>query len=543
MADNITLNAGAGGSTVATDDCGAGGHAQIVKLAYSTDGAATPITGDAKGLQVQQATAADLNCTEASASAIKTAVELIDNSVDGNYLNVNQNIAGTDVAAGAGAVGAQVQRITLASDDPAVTSLAALDNAVDGNYLNVNVNLAGTDAPSGAGTEAGVLRVTLPTDGTGVVKLGAGIASIGKLTDDQKIDLNKIAGSSVVVGAGTEATALRITIPTDCTGLLSVDDNGASLTVDNATISVVGNGAAATAQRVTLANDSTGIVALTTSTASIGKLAANDGVDIGNVDVASIAAGTNLIGKVGIDQATANANEVVVKSGTVTAVTSITNAVAVTNADITSCKTALEIIDDWDDSNYCNVNVNIAGTDVAAGAGAVSAQTQRVTHASDDPAVTALQVIDNCISGSEAQVDVVAALPAGANLIGDVAIGPRATGGATPYSYISDGTDFVSVTDGASTLYAISCTSTDATVVYLKIYDHADAPDPSADAASIALRFAVPSAATGAGFVWNVPQGMNFANGIGFALVTGAADTDETAVTANEVMLNLVYKH
>jgi hypothetical protein len=516
MADNITLNAGAGGSTVATDDCGAGGHAQIVKLAYSTDGAATPITGDAKGLQVQQATAADLNCTEASASAIKTAVELIDNSVDGNYLNVNQNIAGTDVAAGAGAVGAQVQRITLASDDPAVTSLAALDNAVDGNYLNVNVNLAGTDAPSGAGTEAGVLRVTLPTDGTGVVKLGAGIASIGKLTDDQKIDLNKIAGSSVVVGAGTE---------------------------DNATISVVGNGAAATAQRVTLANDSTGIVALTTSTASIGKLAANDGVDIGNVDVASIAAGTNLIGKVGIDQATANANEVVVKSGTVTAVTSITNAVAVTNADITSCKTALEIIDDWDDSNYCNVNVNIAGTDVAAGAGAVSAQTQRVTHASDDPAVTALQVIDNCISGSEAQVDVVAALPAGANLIGDVAIGPRATGGATPYSYISDGTDFVSVTDGASTLYAISCTSTDATVVYLKIYDHADAPDPSADAASIALRFAVPSAATGAGFVWNVPQGMNFANGIGFALVTGAADTDETAVTANEVMLNLVYKH
>lgn len=37
-------------------------------------------------------------------------------------------------------------------------------------------------------------------------------------------------------------------------------------------------------------------------------------------------AGDNLIGKVGIDQVTANANEVVVKSGTVTAVTAITNA-------------------------------------------------------------------------------------------------------------------------------------------------------------------------------------------------------------------------
>jgi hypothetical protein len=37
--------------------------------------------------------------------------------------------------------------------------------------------------------------------------------------------------------------------------------------------------------------------------------------NIGDVDIASIAAGTNLIGKVGIDQATANANEIVLKSG------------------------------------------------------------------------------------------------------------------------------------------------------------------------------------------------------------------------------------
>ncbi|MDO8704072.1 MAG: hypothetical protein Q7J84_03920 [Sulfuricaulis sp.] len=37
---------------------------------------------------------------------------------------------------------------------------------------------------------------------------------------------------------------------------------------------------------------------------TIAKLAANSGVDIGDVDVLSIAAGTNLIGKVGIDQTT-----------------------------------------------------------------------------------------------------------------------------------------------------------------------------------------------------------------------------------------------
>ncbi|MEQ1730599.1 MAG: hypothetical protein ABL982_19700, partial [Vicinamibacterales bacterium] len=52
----------------------------------------------------------------------------------------------------------------------------------------------------------------------------------------------------VVFGAGTEAAALRVTIATDSTGVLSVDDNGASLTVDNGgTFVVQENGAALTA--------------------------------------------------------------------------------------------------------------------------------------------------------------------------------------------------------------------------------------------------------------------------------------------------------
>ncbi len=57
-------------------------------------------------------------------------------------------------------------------------------------------------------------------------------------------------------------------------------------------------------------------VVVAAGTAAFGKLAANSGVDIGDVDVTSIAAGTNLIGKVSIDQVTANANEVVLKAGT-----------------------------------------------------------------------------------------------------------------------------------------------------------------------------------------------------------------------------------
>jgi hypothetical protein len=57
--------------------------------------------------------------------------------------------------------------------------------------------------------------------------------------------------------------------------------------------------------------------------------------------------------------------------------------VAVSNSDITSCKTALELLDNAVDGNYLNVNMNVAGTDVAGGNGTVSAQTLRVTIASD----------------------------------------------------------------------------------------------------------------------------------------------------------------
>jgi hypothetical protein len=53
MADNITLNAMTGGSVVATDDSGATGHVQIIKLAISADGSATVIPADATyGLDV-----------------------------------------------------------------------------------------------------------------------------------------------------------------------------------------------------------------------------------------------------------------------------------------------------------------------------------------------------------------------------------------------------------------------------------------------------------------------------------------------------------
>jgi len=94
----------------------------------------------------------------------------------------------------------------------------------------------------------------------------------------------------------------------------------------------------------------------------------------------------------------------------------------------TAILTALQIIDDWDDSDKCNVNINVAGTDVAANAGVLNAQTLRVTIATDDECNNYLGTIDadtstiaGAVSGTEMQVDVVASLPAGTNAIGKLA--------------------------------------------------------------------------------------------------------------------------
>lgn len=58
-------------------------------------------------------------------------------------------------------------------------------------------------------------------------------------------------------------------------------------------------------------------------------------------------------------------------------------------------QTAVEIMDDWDEANRAAVNLIAGQVAVTGGAGAVAANTPRTTLASDDPAVIALQTIDD----------------------------------------------------------------------------------------------------------------------------------------------------
>lgn len=105
-----------------------------------------------------------------------------------------------------------------------------------------------------------------------------------------------------VTGGGLEASALRVTLANDSTGLVSVDDNGGSLTVDG---TITANLAAGTNNIGDV--DVLTLPALPAGTNNIGDVdvvslpALPAGTNnIGDIDVLSIAAGDNNIGNVDI---------------------------------------------------------------------------------------------------------------------------------------------------------------------------------------------------------------------------------------------------
>jgi hypothetical protein len=270
----------------------------------------------------------------------------------------------TQLAGGAGAVSAGTLRATLAIDDPAVAALQIIDNCISGNEAQVDVVGA---LPAGTNNIGDVDVLTVPSD-----PFGAN-ADAASATGSISAKLRFIAstgipitgtvtvGSHAVTNAGTFVVQIDGTALTRLTDIETNTDSGA----------VVGNGAAATAQRVTLANDSTGIVALTTSSATIGKLAANSGVDIGDVDVTSVS------GNVTVVQATAsNLNATVVGTGTFATQATCTNAgtFAVQVTSLPASTNTIEVVGDAaHDAAIAGNPVRLAGRALTSNYTAVAA--------------------------------------------------------------------------------------------------------------------------------------------------------------------------
>jgi hypothetical protein len=136
----------------------------------------------------------------------------------------------------------------------------------------------------------------------------------------------------------------------------------------------------------------------------------------------------------------------------------------------------------------------------------------------------------------------VTSISAGANLIGDVGLQPRATAGgyATVTRLVSAAasTNATVVKAAAGRVYMIRGYNAAAAVRYLKIYNKATAPTVGTD--TPILTFALkPSDNFDIDFQ---AIGYYFATGIGFALTTGSADADTGALTAADVVgMNVIY--
>lgn len=262
MADNLTtqsttLSTVSDGTVIATDDAGAGGHVQKIKLAASADGSAAAIPADATaGLKVDLGADNDVVVSDGGSS-----ISVDDN---GGSLTVD------------GSVAADTELTTADLDTGGGTDTRAV------------VGLVGSKSGGGQlipGDATAGLKVDLGADNDVVVSDGGNVLSV----DDAGSSLTVDNAALSVTGGGTEATALRVTVANDSTGVVSVDDNGStlsvddgagSLTVDNAALSVTGGGTEATALRVTVANDSTGVLSIDDNGGSLtvdGTVTANQG--------------------------------------------------------------------------------------------------------------------------------------------------------------------------------------------------------------------------------------------------------------------------
>lgn len=152
-----------------------------------------------------------------------------DVSADGDVSRIWTTLKGAVNIADAGgsltvdATDLDIRNLSSGQDSVEVRGAAADGAAVAGNPVLV-AGQDGTNVQSLKTDAAGELQVDVLT----LPALVAGAANIGD------VDVLTVPAPLSSSGGGTEAAALRVTIANDSTGLVSVDDNGASLTTDAA---------------------------------------------------------------------------------------------------------------------------------------------------------------------------------------------------------------------------------------------------------------------------------------------------------------------
>lgn len=481
MADDITLNSGSGGDTIAADD--------VAGVKY-------PIQ--------------------------KTAFGALDSV--------------TLAASGAGAVSAGVQRMTLASDDPAVALLGTMDadtstlaGAVSGTEMQVDVVTSAL--PTGAATAAKQPALgTAGTASTDVITV-QGIASMTALVVDGSGVTQPVSGTVTANLSATDNTVL--------------DNIDADTSAIQTAVELIDDAIKA---------DDAAFTPATTKVMMAGfefDDTLPDVVDEGDAGAARMSARREIYTQ--IRDAAGNERGLNVDAN---------GAIGVTNVGLTELAAAINASSQMDvniAASSATVTVDLGATDnavlddIAAKLGTIDADTS---------------ALFGTVSGTEVQVDVVAALPAGTNAIGKLAansgvdigdvdvtsiaagtnnIGnvgliPRTSGGMTIFRSIDIDESEEEVKATAGQLFSISAFNTTAAPLYLKFYN-LTAANTTVGTSTPVLTFVVPGNADsdGAGFVWNNEIGFAFSTAISVACTTGVADADTGAPGANACIINLGY--
>jgi hypothetical protein len=325
-------------------------------------------------------------------------------------------------------------------------ALAAIETAVEGT-LTVDSELTTADLDTGAGTDTRAV-VGLAGTASGGAQLIPGSSTDGLLVNlgtNNDVTVSGVAtaanqttvighldgvegllttidgdtGTLAVTGGGTEAGALRVTLASDSTGVVSIDDNGAAITVDGTVtanlaagtnnigdvdvLSVV-PGTAATnlgkAEDAAHSSGDTGVMSLAVRLDSAASLADTDG-DYAPLQLDSAGA-LRVTGGGG-------GTEYVVDAAAPAAPTG--SAGLMERDDALSALTEVE--GDW-----TNMRANANGALWVKNDGTVTVDGSGVTQPVSHAALTELAAAID----TELQVDVVGALPTGDNNIGNVDI-------------------------------------------------------------------------------------------------------------------------
>jgi hypothetical protein len=692
VADNTTIDAGSGGDVIATDDIG-GVKYQRVKISQGADGSATDVgigggteatalrvtlASDSTGvvsiddngaaITVDGTVTANLGATDTAAlAAIETAVEILDNAVSGNEMQVDIVSAPTVTVDNAGtfAVQADTELTTgdldtgAGTDTRAVVGLAGTasggaqlipGSSTDGLLVNLGSNNdvtvsgvataanqttvighldgvegllttidgdTGTIAAAVSGTEVQVDVVgALPagTNNIGDVDVlsvvpGTGATNLGKAEDaahtsgDVGVMPLAVRLDSAASFADTDgdyaplqldsAGALRVTgggggteyvvdaaapaAPTGSAGLMERDDALSALTEiegDWTNMRANANGALWVKHDGTVTVDGSGVTQPVSGTVTANLSATDnavlDAIEVDTTTIAGAVAGTEMQVDVVAALPAGNNNIGDVDVASVVPGTAATNLGKAEDAAHTTGDTGVAILGVRRDTaasgadtdgDYATLNLDATGRLWAHDPIAEALLT--TIDADTGGILTAVQTLDNAISGTEMQVDVVAALPAGTNAIGklaansgvdigdvdvtsisagtntigDVGIKPRTSGGYTIFRSIDLDETEEEVKATAGQVFGWYIFNAAATTHYVKFYN---ATTANVTVGTTTPVLTIPVPAGGAANVFS-ETGIAFGTAITAAATTGVADNDTGAPAANAVVVNVFY--